>query len=184
MNGLRTSLRHCRRPYGIVRKDNHVSGPFFNFSRRHCLRIESLAAPTARCGSDGDNYPPKGRKPVRGAKESFPGAKRTARASNGIKDGGGESIPPAGDSDENRRKSVCAFAFGVRKRLRCLRAVGPRPDSNDFRMRPYAPYAVPLKGKRPEKVQLPKEAHKVHTASLMLAQPYPSLAFRLWRKSA
>ena len=53
-----------------------------------------------------------------------------------------------------------------------------------FHRRPYAPYAVPLKGKGPKKVQLPKEVHKVHTALLMFAQPYSSLAFRLWQKSA
>ena len=58
--------------------------------------------------------------------------------------------------------------FGVRKRLRYLRAVRLKPDSNDFRMRPYALYAVPLKGKRPKRLQLPKEVHEVHTAAYEL----------------
>ena len=138
----------------------------FYFSRRHCLKIESLAPPAAWRESDGDNYPPKGRKPLRGAKESFLGAK-TARASNGIKDGRRRINFIGGRFRRKSAKSVCgsvcASAFGVRKRLRCLRAVGLRPDSNGFRMRPYAPYAVPLKGKRPKRLQLPKEVHKVHT---------------------
>ena len=79
MNGLRTSLWRCRRLYEAEPEDNHVSGPFFNFSRRHCLEIESLTAPAARRESDGDNYPPKGRKPVRGAKERRTGARGALR---------------------------------------------------------------------------------------------------------
>ena len=65
--------------------------------------------------------------------------------------GRGGSISSAGDSGENRPKSVCTFDFGGPKRLQCLRAVGLRPDSDGFRMRPYAPYAVPLKGKGPKR---------------------------------
>ena len=53
-----------------------------------------------------------------------------------------------------------------------------------FRLKPYAPYAVPLKGKGAKRLQLPKEVHKVHTASLMFAQHYSSLAFCLSQKSA
>ena len=101
--------------------------------------------------------------------------------------GRGESIPLMDDFDENRPKSVCrsvcTFGFGVRKRLQCLRAVGPRPDPIVIRMQPYVPYALPLKGKGPKKVQLPKEVHKVHTALCMRSQPYSSLAFRFRRKS-
>ena len=43
-------------------------------------------------------------------------------------------------------------------------------------MQPYAPYAVPLKGKASKKLQLRKLVHKVHTAFLMFAQSYSSLA--------
>ena len=146
-----------------------------------------MAAPAARRESDGDNYPPKGRKPVRGAKESFLGAK-TARASNGIKDGRRRINFIGGrfrrESAKSVCGSVCASAFGVRKRLRCLRAVGLRPDLTFDRMRSYAPYALPLKGKGPKKVQLPKEVHKVHTASCMSSQPYSRLASCSSRKSA
>ena len=80
--------------------------------------------------------------------------------------------------------AVCTFAFGVRKRLRCLRTVRLRPDSTVIRMQPYAPYALPLKGKRRKKVQLPKEVHKVHTALCMSSQPYSRLASCSSRKSA
>ena len=77
----------------------------------------------------------------------------------------------------------------IHMHLRFSRAGGaPMPTGSRagarFHRRPYAPYAVPLKGKRPKKVQLPKEVHKVHTALLMFAQPYSSLTFRLWQKSA
>jgi hypothetical protein len=34
------------------------------------------------------------------------------------------------------------------------------------------PYVLPLKGKGPKKIQLPKEVHKVHTALCMCSQPY------------
>ena len=151
MNGLRTSLWRCRRLYEAEPENDHVSGPFFNFGRRHCLEIESLASLAARRESDGNIFSPKGRKPVRGAKESFPGAKRRPARRVESKTGRGESISSAGDSDENRRKSVCrsvcTFDFGGQEAPQRLRAVGLRPDSNDFRIRPYAPYAVPLKGK-------------------------------------
>ena len=69
-------------------KNNHVSGPFFDFGRRHCLEIESLAPPAARCGSDGDknSIPQKDESPSEGPKNRLQGQK-TACASNGIKDG-------------------------------------------------------------------------------------------------
>ena len=102
--------------------------------------------------------------------------------------GRGESIPSAGDSGENRPKSVCGsvctFGFRGQEVPQCLQAVGLEPDSIVGRMQSYAPYAVPLKGKRPKKVQLPKEVHKVHTASCMCSQPYSLLAFRFRQKSA
>ena len=87
-----------------------------------------------------------------------------------------------------RRKSA-KIRMRIHMHLRFSRAGGaPMPTGSRagarFHRRPYAPYAVPLKGKRPKKVQLPKEVHKVHTALLMFAQPYSSLAFRLWQKSA
>ena len=182
MNGPRTSLRHYRRPYEAGPEDDHVSGPFF--IPVIVIAWKSNPWRPLRHGANrmATTYPPKGRKPVRGAKESFLGAK-TARASNGIKDGRRRINFIGGRFRRKSAKSVCgsacASAFGVRRRLRCLRAVGLRPDSDGFRMRPYAPYAVPLKGKGRKKVQLPKESHKVHTASLMLAQPYSSSAFRL-----
>ncbi len=98
--------------------------------------------------------------------------------------GKGESIPQAGVFYENRRKSVCTFDFDGQKTSQCLQAVGLRPDWRHCRIRFYVPYAVALKGKALKKVQLRKEVHKVHTASLMFAQPYSSLAFFLSRKSA
>ena len=76
------------------------------------------------------------------------------------------------------------FRFSRAEAPQCLRAVGLRPDSDGFRMRPYAPYALPLKGKRPKRPQLPKEVHKVHTASCMCSQPYSRLVSCLSRKSA
>ena len=88
MNGLRTSLWRCRRLYEAEPENDHVSGPFFNFGRRHCLEIESLASLAARRESDGNIFSPKGRKPVRGAKESFLGAKDALRVdwSQGLSD--------------------------------------------------------------------------------------------------
>ena len=91
----------------------------------------------------------------RGQRMAYRGKRRHARRAES-KTGGGESISSAGDSDENRRKSVCTLRFRGRKRLQCLRAVGPRPDSRHRRMRFYAPYTVPLKGKRPKKGPTPK----------------------------
>ena len=64
------------------------------------------------------------------------------------------------ESAEIRMRIRMHFDFGGRKRLQCLQAVKLRPDSIDIRMQPYA---LPLKGKGRKKVQLPKEAHKVHT---------------------
>jgi len=173
MNGPQGVLWHCRRPYGIVRKDNHVSGSFFDFSRRHCPKIESLAPPAARCGSDGDNYPPKGRKPVGGAKESFLGGKRRPARRAKSKTDGGESISSAGDSDENRRKSVCGSVctFGFRRAEEASMSTGSRAKAG-FRWLPYVAVCGSLKRKRAKRLQLPKEAHKVHTASSMFAQPY------------
>ena len=98
--------------------------------------------------------------------------------------GKGESIPQAGGFYENRRKSVCTFDFDGQDLPQCLQAVELRPVPTSSRMRFYAPYAVALKGKGPKKLQLPKEVHKVHTASCMRSQPYSSLAFCLRAKSA
>ena len=189
MNGLQAVLWHYRRPYGIVRKNNHVSGPFFNFSRRHCLEIESLAPPVAWRKSDGNNsIPQKDESPSEGPKNGIQGQK-TACASAGddgrqrrINSIDGRFRPKIGE--KSACGSVCAFGFRGQGASQCLRAVGLRPDSGQGRMQSYAPYAVPLKGKRPKRLQLPKEVHKVHTASLMFAQPYSSLAFRFRRKSA
>ena len=159
MNGLRTSLWRCRRPYEAGPEDNHVSGPFFNFSRRHCLEIESLAAPAARRESDGDNYPPKKRKPLRGAKESFLGAK-TARASNGIKDGRRRN--------QFHRRAIPARIGEIRMRIRmrfCLRRAeeasmptGSRVKAL-FRWLPYAAVCAicgSLKREKAEKTPTPK----------------------------
>ena len=112
----------------------------------------------------------------RGQRIASRGKSRPARRAES-KTGGGESISSAGDFDENRPKSVCGsactFAFGVRKRLRCLRAVRLKPDSNDFRMRPYAPYAVPLKGKRPKRSNSQKRCIKC--IRLLRCPPSPTL---------
>ena len=80
--------------------------------------------------------------------------------------------------------AVCTFDSDGQEVSQCLRTVGQRPDSNDFRMQSYAPYALPLKGKRPKRLQLPKEVHKVHTALCMRSQPYSRLASCSSRKSA
>ena len=160
----------------------------FYFSRRHCLKVESLAPPAARRESDGDKLSPKRTKArQRGQRIVFRGKSRPARRLV-MMTGGGESISSAGVSGENRRKSVCGsvctFGFRGQEVPQCLQAVGLEPDSIVGRMQSYAPYAVPLKGKRPKKVQLPKEVHKVHTASLMLAQPYCQADSCLRAKSA
>ena len=113
MNGLQAVF--YRRPYGIVRKDNHVSGPFFNFSRRHCLRIESLAPPAARCGSE-QLLPERTKARQRGQRIVSRGKRRPTRRTES-KTGGGESISSAGDSGENRRNpyalllSACGRGF-------------------------------------------------------------------------
>ena len=56
-----------------------------NFSRRHCLKIESLAPPAARLQSSANKHCLKGRKPVRGAKEWRTGAEDALRASRNQK---------------------------------------------------------------------------------------------------
>ena len=68
-----------------------------------------------------------------GQRMAYRSKRRPARRAES-KTGGGESISSAGDSDENRPKSVCTFDFGGPKRLQCLRAVGLRPDSIVIRM--------------------------------------------------
>ena len=134
------------------------------------------------------SLPLKGRKPVKGAKESFPGAKDSLRVERNQRQAKANQFPLTGVFVRNRRKavcrSVCTFRFRGQEVPQCLRAVGLRPDSIVIRMRPYAPYALPLKGKRPKRLQLPKEVHKVHTALCMRSQPYSRLAFCSSRKSA
>ena len=123
----------------------------------------------------------------RGQRMAYRGKRRPARRAV-MATGRGESISSAGIFVRNRRKSVCGsvctFVFRGRKGLQCLRAVGLRPDWRHRRMHFYAPYAVALKGKRPKKPQLPKEVHKVHTASCMSSQPYCQAVFCLRAKSA
>ena len=112
---------------------------------RHCSEIESLAAPMAR-----PVHRPEGRKSVRGAKESFSGAKDGLRVKWNQGRAGADQFHGRAFSSE----------------------IGENP------------YAVPRKGKALKKVQLPKEVHKVHTALLMFAQPYSSLASCLRAESA
>ena len=114
---------------------------------------------------------------------AYRGRRRLARQPE-PKTGKGKTIPRTGIFVRNRRKSVCTFGFDGQNSPQCLRAVGLRLDFIVGRMRFYAPYAVALKGKALKKLQLRKEVHKVHTASLMSAQPYFSLAFCSNRKSA
>ena len=117
----------------------------------------------------------------RGQRMAYRGRRRLARQPE-PKTGKGKTIPRTGVFVRNQRKSVCTavctFGFRGQARLQCLRAVRLRPVFAYRRMRFYAPYAVALKGKALKKVQLRKEVHKVHTASLMSAQPYSLLAFR------
>ena len=141
----------------------------FYFVRRHCLESESPAAPAPWRGSGANDLSPQSAKARQGGQRMAYRSKRRPARRAGSKTGRGESISSAGDSDENRPKSVCTFDFGGPKRLQCLRAVGLRPDSIVIRMRPYV---LPLKGKGPKKIQLPKEVHKVHTALCMCSQPY------------
>ena len=65
------------------------------------------------------------------------GKRRPARRTES-KTGRGESISSAGDSGENRRKSVCGsictFGFRGQEVPQCLRAVGLEPDSIVGRM--------------------------------------------------
>ena len=172
MNGLRTSLWRCRRPYEAGPEDNHVSKPFFiSFP---VVAWKSNPWRPLRHGVNRNNYCLKGRKPVRGAKESFPGAKDGLRVERN-KDGRRRIDFIGGRFRRKSAKSVCgsvcAFAFGVRKRLRYLRAVRLRPDSNDFRMRPYAPYAVPLKGKGPKRSDSQKRRIKCIRLSACALSP-------------
>ena len=177
-------LRPASAPW-VAGKNNHVSRPFFNFSRRHCLEIESLAPPAAWRGfSANKTIPQKNESSSEGPKNGVQG-QRTPYASAGDDDGRRRIDFPDG---RFRRKSVCTcvctFDFGGLERLQCLRAVRLRPVLDSSRMRFYAPYAVALKGKGPKRLQLPKEVHKVHTASLMFAHPYSSLASCSWAESA
>ena len=110
----RAHPRHGRRETG--QKQLRLQ-TVFNFSRRHRLGIESLAAPAARRESDGDDLSPKRTKArQRGQRIVFRGKRRPARRTES-KTGGGESISSAGDSGENRRNpyadppSACGGGF-------------------------------------------------------------------------
>ena len=181
----RAHLRHGRRETG--QKQLRLQ-TVFNFSRRHRLGIESLAAPAAQLQSSANTTMPERMKArQRGQRMAYRGRRRLARQPE-PKTGKGKTIPRTGIFVRNRRKSVCTsvctFGFDGQNSPQCLRAVGLRLDFIVGRMRFYAPYAVALKGKALKKLQLRKEVHKVHTASLMSAQPYSSLAFCSNRKSA
>ena len=180
----------CGPPCGVAVDRMESSGKTITFPGRFLISVGVIAwksNPWRPLRHGVDNSCLKGRKPVRGVKESFPGAKdglrvewnqRRAEADQSHR----RAIPTK--IGQNPYAAVCTFDFDGQEVPQCLRAVGLRPNSDDFRMRFYAPYAVPLKGKRPKRLQLPKEVHKVHTASLMFAQPYSSWAFRFRRKSA
>ena len=87
MNGLRTSLWRCRRPYEARPEDNHVSKPFF-ISFPVVARKSNPWRPL-RHGVDrmAQNLSPKRMKArQRGQRIAFRGQK-PARASNEIKDG-------------------------------------------------------------------------------------------------
>ena len=161
------------RAMGGRKKQSRFRAVFY-FSRRHCLEIEFLAAPAA-WRDFSHNFPQKNESPPEGPKNGVQGQK-TPRAAAGDDDGRRRINFP---DRRFRRKSVCTcvctFDFGGPKRLQCLRAVKLRPVLDSNRMRFYAPYAVALKGKGPKRLQLPKEVHKVHTASLMFAHPYSLL---------
>ena len=113
-----------------------------------------------------------GRKPVEGAEERRTGVFLKREAGDDADENGrmwrirGDfitprcrvvgAIPPAASNRGDDRglhggkavcTTVCTFGFHMQKRLQCLRAVGLRPDSRHRRMRSYAPYALPLKGK-------------------------------------
>ena len=177
-------LRPASAPW-TAGKNNHVSGPFFiSFSV-----VVRKSNPWRPLRHDANRMttsliPQKNESPSEGPKNGVQG-QRTPYASAGDDDGHGRINFPDG---RFRRKSVCTcvctFDFDGPKRLQCLRAVRLRPVLDSSRMRFYAPYAVPLKGKRPKKVQLPKEVHKVHTALCMRSQPYSRLVFCSSRKSA
>ena len=73
-----TAYQMDRRITAAPRKTISFSGDF-NYLRRHCPKIESLASSAPRRGSGGNNYRQRGRKPVRGAKEWRTGAKAGRR---------------------------------------------------------------------------------------------------------
>ena len=148
---------------GTAKKQSRFRAVFYSI-RRRCPKIESPAPPVVRHDSGGNKTLPertKGRQ--RGQRIVSGGKSRPARRVES-KTGRGESISSAGIFVRNRRKSVCRSVctcrFDGRKRLQYLRAVGLRPDSNDFRMQPYTPYAVPLKGKRPKRSNSQKRCIK------------------------
>ena len=128
-------------------------------SLRLCLKIESLAAPAAWRESDGDNYPPKGRKPLRGAKESFLGAKDGPRV---------ERNQRRAEANQFHRRAIPARIGEIRMRIRmrfCLRRAeeasmptGSRVKAL-FRWLPYAAVCAicgSLKREKAEKTPTPK----------------------------
>ena len=145
-------------------KNNHVFGPFFipsagvvrKSNPRHLLWYGMTLVATKL-------LPERTKGRQRGQRIVSGGKSRPARRVES-KTGRGESISSAGIFVRNRRKSVCRSVctcrFDGRKGLQYLRAVGLRPDSNDFRMQPYTPYAVPLKGKRPKRSNSQKRCIK------------------------
>ena len=155
MNGLQAVF--YRRPYGIVRKDNHVSGPFFNFSRRHCLRIESLAPPAARCGSE-QLLPERTKARQRGQRIVSRGESRPARRLVMMTGGGGSII-----GGRFRRKSA-KIRMRIRMHFAFSRAKeAPMPTGSRagarFHRRPYAAVCTvcgSLKRKKAEKGPTPK----------------------------
>ena len=146
MNGLRTSLRRCRRPYEAGPEDNHVSGPFFNFRKRRRLKIESLAPPAARCGSDGELSPKRTKARQRGQRMTYRG-KKTACAPNGIKDGRRRINSVDGRFRPKSAKIRMRFCFRRAEEASMPTGSRVKACSSLQRMRFYAPYAVPLKGK-------------------------------------
>ncbi len=159
MNGPQAVLRHYRRPYGIVRKNNHVSGLFFNSSRRRCLKIESLAPPAARCGSDGDNYPPKRRKPVRGAKEWRTGAKDDLRVERNQRRAEANQFPRRAFSSEiGEIRMQIRMRFCFRRAEEASMPTGGKAKAG-FRWPPYVAVCTvcsSLKRKKAEKGPTPK----------------------------
>ena len=123
----------------------------FLFSTAPSSEIRILGGPcgTARIGWQ-HLSPKRTKASQRGQRIVSRGKRQPARRAES-KTGKGESISLTGVFVRNRRKavcrSVCTFRFRGQEVPQCLRAVGLRPDSDGFRMRSYAPYAVPLKGK-------------------------------------